>query len=222
MTSGSTINTTSNTDTNITSTTADINLTANNGVINMNTPLVYMGTALQVDGASTLNGLATLNGGFTSTASSNMNHNLLIQQNSYTQPMASTSQLGYTNTQTTFTDPMSNTLTARSNFTLPSKGVWLIICGYEWGTNAANVVEAKEIILSTTSGTGGTTPVAYGLEYYEEINDSAGAAGLRQVGTISGVVSVTAATTIYVNARSQISSGTNAELRTNVSWTRIG
>jgi hypothetical protein len=215
MTSGSTINTTSNTDTNITSTTGDINLSAINGVINMTATNTYIANASQTDG------LATLNGGFTSTASSNMNHNLLIQQNSYTQPMASTSQLGYTNSQTTFTDPMNNTLTARSNFSLPSKGVWLIICGYEWGTNAGNTVEAKEIILSTTSGTGGTTPVAYGLEYYEEINDPAGSAGLRQVGTLSGVVSVTAATTIYVNARSQISSGTNTELRTNVSWTRI-
>ena len=219
MTSGSTINTTSNTDTNITSTTADINLTANNGVINMNTPLVYIGTALRVDGASTLIGLATLNGGFTSTALSNMNHDFRIQQNSYTQPMASTSQLGYTNTQTTFTDPMSNSLIARSNFSLPSKGVWLVICGYEWGTNTGNTVETKELILSTTSG--GATPAAYGLEYYEEINDPAGAAGLRQVGTITGVVSVTAATTIYVNARSQMSSATQAELRTNVSWTRI-
>ena len=148
-----------------------------------------------------------------------LNHNFRIQQDSYTQPMANTSQLGYTDSETTFTDPMNNTLTARSDFSLPSKGVWLIVCGYEWGTNAANVVEAKELILSTTSG--GATPAAYGLEYYEEINDSAGASGLRQVGTIMGVVSVTAATTIYVNARSQISSGTNTELRTNVSWTRI-
>jgi hypothetical protein len=179
-------------------------------------------------GSVTINPLTTFTNGLTSSASTTINaqttinHNLLIQQNSYTQPMSNTSQLGYTDSETTFTDPMNNTLTARSDFTLPSKGVWLIICGYEWGTNAANVVEAKEIILSTTSGTGGTTPVAYGLEYYEEINDSAGASGLRQVGTMSGVVSVTTATTIYVNARSQISSGTNTELRTNVSWTRIG
>ena len=211
--SSSIFNTTSYSDTNITSTTGDINLSAINGVINMTATNTYIANATQTDG------LATLNGGFTSTSLSNMNHNFRIQQNSYTQPMASTSQLGYTNTQTTFTDPMNNTLTARSNFSLPSKGVWLIICGYEWGTNAANTVEAKELILSTTSG--GSTPAAFGLEYYEEINDGAGAAGLRQVGTITGVVSITAATTIYVNARSQISSGTNTELRTNVSWTRI-
>jgi hypothetical protein len=170
--------------------------------------VIGFGGAITNSGATTFNALST------------MNHDFRIQQNSYTQPMANTSQLGYTDSETTFTDPMTNTLTARSDFSLPSKGVWLIVCGYEWGTNAGNIVEAKEIILSTTSG--GSTPAAYGLEYYEEINDNAGAAGLRQVGTIMGVVSVTAATTIYVNARSQISSGTNTELTTNVSWTRIG
>ena len=149
-----------------------------------------------------------------------LTHNFKIQQDAYT-GMTQT-QLGYTNSATTFTDPMNNTLTARSNFTLASKGVWLIVCGYEWGTNTSNTVETKELILSTTSGASGTTPAAYGLEYFEEINDAAGASGSRQIGTIMGVFTATAATTIYVNARSQISSGTNAELRTNVSWTRIG
>ena len=98
--------------------------------------------------------------------------------------------------------------------------MWLIVCGYEWSTNTSNTVEAKQIILSETSG--GSTPAAYGLQYYEEINDSAGAAGGRQTGTIMGVFTAGAATTIYVNARSQVSSGTNTELRTSVSWTRIG
>lgn len=171
-------------------------------------------------GAITNSGATTFSAATTFNALSTHNHDLRIQQNSYTQPMASTSQLGYTDSETTFTDPMSNSLIARSDFSLPSKGVWLIICGYEWGTNTSNVVEKKELILSTTSG--GSTPAAYGLEYYEEIDDSAGASGLRQVGTITGVVSVTAATTIYVNARSQVGGGTNTELRTNVSWTRIG
>jgi uncharacterized protein (DUF2345 family) len=147
-----------------------------------------------------------------------LTHNFKIQQNAYT-GMTET-QLGYTNSATTFTDPMNNTLTARSNFSLPSKGVWLIVCGYEWGTNTTNTVEKKEIILSTTSG--GSTPAAYGLSYYEEIDDAAGITGARQIGTIMGVFTATAATTIYVNARSQVNSGTNTELRTNVSWTRIG
>jgi hypothetical protein len=186
---------------------------------NGNARLSVINASVDVTAAFSATGLSTLTGGFTSSASSNMNHNFLIQQNSYTQPMSSTSQLGYTNSATTFTDPMSNSLVARSNFSLPSKGVWLVICGYEWGTNAGNTVEAKELILSTTSG--GSTPAAYGLSYYEEINDGAGAAGTRQIGTVTGVVSVGASTTIYVNARSQVASGTNTELRTNVSWTRI-
>ena len=142
----------------------------------------------------------------------------LIQQTTY--PPSNNSAMGYTDSENTLTDPMNNTLTARSNFDLPSKGVWLIICGYEWRTNTSNTVEAKQIVLSTTSG--GSTPAAYGLQYYEEINDAAGAAGGRQTGTISGVVRATALTTIYVNARSQVSSGTNTEFETSITWTRIG
>lgn len=143
-----------------------------------------------------------------------------VAQVTYSQPFASFYQLGYTNTATTLTDPMSNTLTARSNFSLPIQGVWLIVCGYEWAANTSNTIEAKQLILSET--TGGSTPAAYGLQYYEEINDAAGAAGSRQTGTIMGVFTAGATTTIYVNARSQVSSGTNTELRTSISWSRIG
>jgi uncharacterized protein (DUF2345 family) len=220
MTSGSTITTTSNSDTNITSTTGDINLSAINGVINMNTPLVYMGTALQVDGASTLNGLATLNGGFTSTSSSNMNHNLLIQQNSYTQPMTSTSQLGYTNTKTATVDPMSTTLTSRMTIDIPSKGVWLIVCQLYFATNSGNTVEQKEVIVSETSGS--SAIAAYGLIYYEEMNDNAGGASKRQYQNINGVYTSTGAKTLYVNARTQVDAGTNMEFNVAASWTRIG
>jgi len=220
ITAGSTINTTSNADTNITSTTGDINLTANNGVINMNTPLVYATTALQVDGATTLNGLATLNGGFTSTASSNMNHNLLIQQNSYTQPMSSTSQLGYTNTKTATTDPMNNTLTSRMTIDIPSKGVWLIICQLYFATNTGNTVEQKEVVVSET--TGSSAIAAYGLIYYEEMNDNAGGASKRQYQNINGVYTSTGAKTLYVNARTQVDTGTNTEFNVAASWTRIG
>lgn len=149
------------------------------------------------------------------------NNNILIAQSNYTQPFSSNTQLGYTDSATTLTDPMSSTLTARSNFLLPSKGVWLIVCGYEWGANATNTIQNKEIVLSTTSGSG-ATQVAYGLQYYEEIDDSVGAINIRQQGTLTGVVTVTTSTTIYVNARSAVGSGANTELRTNVSWTRIG
>ena len=87
-----------------------------------------------------------------------------VAQVTYFQPFASYYQLGYTNTATTLTDPMTSTLTARSNFTLPIQGVWLIVCGYEWGANATNTIQNKEIVLSTTSGSG-ATQVAYGLQF---------------------------------------------------------
>lgn len=155
------------------------------------------------------------------TKQTTFNNDILIAQSNYTQPFSSNTQLGYTDSATTFTDPMTSTLTARSNFLLPSKGVWLIVCGYEWGANATNTIQNKEIVLSTTSGSG-ATQVAYGLQYYEEIDDSVGAINVRQQGTLTGVVTVTTSTTIYVNARSAVGAGTNTELRTNVSWTRIG
>lgn len=134
--------------------------------------------------------------------------------------MASTSQLGYTNSQTAFIDPISTSFVSRTSWTLPSKGVWLVICGYEFGTNTDNTVENKKLIISTT--TGGTTPAAYGLYYFDEINDAAGGALLRQVGTIMGVVSVATSTILYANASSTVNIGTNMQLRLNVSWTRIG
>jgi hypothetical protein len=150
----------------------------------------------------------------------NMNHNFLLQQSTY--PPTSTSAIGYTDTKAQTTNPMSNTLAERMNFTLPSKGVWLIIGQLYWETNTSNTVEVKEAVISTTSGSGGSTPAAYGLVYYEEINDAAGSAGKRQHLNINGVYTATAATTLYCNARSQVSSGTNTIFNISASWTRIG
>jgi hypothetical protein len=208
LSSASTVASTSNSDTDIISTTGDINLSALNGVINMNTPLVYANTALQVDGATTLNGATSIN------------HNLIVNQNSYAQPMATTTRLGYTNTKTQTTDPMSNTLTSRMDFTIPSAGVWLIIGQLYWEAKTGNTIEVKEAVISTVSGSAGAA--AYGLIYYEEINDPAGSAGKRQHLNINGVYTATAATTLYCNARSQTSSATNTIFNISASWTRIG
>ena len=151
------------------------------------------------------------------TGSADLQCNITAFQDSYAS-MANT-RLGYTNSAQTTTTAISNTLTSRSNFSLPNRGVWLIICGYRWTAGASNIIETKELVLSTTSG--GSTPAAYGLEYYEEINDNTGG-GLRQEGTLSGVVVATAATTIHVNARALVDSGTQPTFVSSVSWTRIG
>ena len=152
------------------------------------------------------------------TDSADLQCNITAYQDSYAS-MANT-RLGYTNSAQTTTTAISNTLTSRSSFSLPNRGVWLIICGYSWASGASNTIEAKELVLSTTSG--GTTPAAYGLQYYEEINDGAGAAEVRQRGTLTGVYTATAATTIHVNARAQVNSGTQPTFISSVSWTRIG
>ena len=150
--------------------------------------------------------------------STNIVGDFSIQQSNY--PAISNDMLGYTNTELTTTDPMTNTLAERSNFDLPSKGVWLVICGYEFSSNAVNTIELKQVVLSKT--TASSTVAAPGLAYFEQIDDAAPSAQVRQRGTITGVVTVSAATTIYVNARSAVNSGTNTKLITNVSWTRIG
>lgn len=144
----------------------------------------------------------------------------ILDQSDNAQPMSNNRQLGYTDTEVTTTEPMTNTLAERSNFALPSKGVWLIICGYEFSSGAVNTIELKQVVLSITTASG--TAAAPGLAYFEQIDDAAPSIQVRQRGTITGVVTVSAATTIYVNARSTVNSGTNTKLITNVSWTRIG
>jgi hypothetical protein len=211
--------------------TADINLTGTNTTLELPTAglfRVYNNSVLmfQVQDAQVTVTNAdfavtgTGSGSFPTlqvTGSADLQCNITAFQDSYAS-MANT-RLGYTNSAQTTTTTISNTLTSRSSFSLPNRGVWLIICGYQWTAGASNTIESKEIVLSTTSG--GSTAAAYGLEYFEEINDATGG-GLRQQGTLSGVVVATAATTIHVNARAQVNSGTQPTFVSSVSWTRIG
>jgi hypothetical protein len=215
ITSSSSFNTTSNSDTNITSTTGDINLNAINGVINMTATNTYITNASQTDG------LATFNGGFTSTASSNMNHNFLIQQNNYS-GFSSTSQIGYTVSTTFDCGTVNSTLTNETSFTLPSKGVWLIICGHEWISASSNTIQNKQLYFSSVAGLSGNTGIGNGLEYFEEINDNTGGASTRQKLTMSGVVVITSATTVYVNAKADVDTGTRPTCKLEYSYTRLG
>jgi hypothetical protein len=49
-----------------------------------------------------------------------------------------------------------------------------------------------------------------------------GVTGKRLTISLSGVVSVTAATTLYLNARGQAASGGAPTIAAAISWTRIG
>ena len=146
-------------------------------------------------------------------------HNLLVSQNSYTQPMSSNLRLGYTNTLTG-SALMTTTFTSRQTIALPSKGVWLVIVGFSFTAGASNTIQNKSVNVSLTSTS--ATEAAPGLEYYEEIDDAAGGAILRQTLTMTGVVSATAATNLFLNAATNVNSGTQPTMSWTISWTRLG
>ncbi len=145
-------------------------------------------------------------------------NNLTVSQTNYTQPMASAFQLGYTDTLTGSVI-MTVTLAQRATFTLPQKGVWLVVLGYQWTGGAANTLTLKRAIISAT--TASSTPAAPGLRYYEEM-DVGVTATLQQQGTIMGVYTATAATTLYLNASANVNTGIFPTLAWSISWTRIG
>jgi hypothetical protein len=180
--------------------------------------------ALALTGATTcsstlgVTGLSTLTGGFTSSASSNMNHNFLIQQNSYTQPMGNTSRLGYTNTLTVTTSTLATGIGQEGTWDLPSKGVWLICATVTFSTNSAADTEFYQAVISLTSAS--ATEAAPGLSYYQEDDQVVGGANIRDKISMCGVVSVTALTAVFFNAAGE-TSGTAPSVAASISWTRI-
>ena len=145
-------------------------------------------------------------------------NDLTVSQTNYAQPMSSQFQLGYTNTATS-SAVMTGTLAQRATFTLPRKGVWLIVLGYQWTGGATNTITLKQAVISET--TASATPAAPGLRYYEAI-DTAVTAVLQLQGTIMGVYTATASTTLYLNALATVSASTFPTLAWSISWTRIG
>ena len=114
---------------------------------------------------------------------------------------------------------MTGTLAQRATFTIPEKGVWLIVLGYQWTGGATNTITLKQAVISET--TASATPAAPGLRYYEAI-DTAVTAVLQLQGTIMGVYTATASTTLYLNALATVSASTFPTLAWSISWTRIG
>jgi hypothetical protein len=202
---GTNIGLTANEDVNITGT--DVNITA--------TGTALGGINLTANGALNLSSTTNTISLNTVTA---VNHDLRISQNDYAQPMASQFRLGYTNTLNGNVI-MTGTLAQRATFSLPQKGVWLIVFGYQWTGGGANTIVSKQALISTSSG--GTAQAAPGLRYFEQI-DTAVTASVQQQGTLTGVFTATAATTLYVNATASVSSGTFPNLAWSISWTRIG
>jgi hypothetical protein len=182
-------------------------------------------STLGVTGAATLSstlgvtGLSTLTGGFTSSASSNMNHNLLIQQNAYAQPMAAGStQLGYTDTTTIASSTLSATIAQEGTWNLPSKGVWLVCASITFSVNSAADTEDFQAVISKT--TASAVEAAPGLAHFQEDNQSVSGSGTRDILPLCGVVTVTAATALYYNARGTTSGAAPSSAAT-ISWTRI-
>ena len=181
---------------------------------------------LTLRGATIINTTGTANtsiGNATGTltltgVTTDVNTDLKITQTTYTQPMSSQFQLGYTNTATG-SAVMTATLAQRATFTISQKGVWLVVLGYEWTGGAANTITLKQAVISAT--TASATPAAPGLRYYEAI-DTAVTAVLQQQGTVMGVYTATAATTLYLNALATVSASTLPTLGWSISWTRIG
>ena len=145
---------------------------------------------------------------------------LRIQQTNYTQPMADNTQLGYTNTSTLTANALATTITQERQWSLPSKGVWLIHATITLaGTSAANINYFEAVISLTTAS---DTEAAAGLSYLQEQDETSGVTGNRLKVSLSGVVSVTATTTMYLNARAQPASGSAPTIAASISWTRIG
>lgn len=209
----------------------DINISTTNGTISIGTygastnMYFYMNSILAMQIAPaltyfmfdttcqqqlTVTGIATFNDVV------NFNGDVKVLQDTY--PPTVTSALGYTNTLSGSV-LSTTTFTSRQTIPLPSKGMWLVIVGFSWTAGAANTIEQKSLNVSLTSTS--TVEAAPGLEYFDEINDAAGGAILRQKFTISGVVSATAALNLFLNASSG-STGTQPTLAWSISWTRLG
>lgn len=145
---------------------------------------------------------------------------LRIEQNSYTQPMALDTQLGYTDIYTVTAATVTGTLAQKGSFTPPSPGVWLVICGLTTSTNSGADTSFFEAYISKTSAS--STPAAPGLAYYEEDDQVVGGSGTRDRITMVGVVTVTnASTVLYLNGAGA-TSGANPSLAWSISYTKIG
>ena len=174
-----------------------------------------------------LNMMTFDNFGITASFPFAMYNNFLINQVTY--PATSTTQLGYTITKTFGPTVLGDTT---GTFTVvgtgqalgTNTGVYLITCGFELTNSGSDTVTNKALCLSLTSGSGTPVNANGAWEYYEEINDNMGSAGLRFIGTLCGVYikTTTSAQSLFLNGYANTSGSQTISASGNCSITRIG
>ena len=170
-----------------------------------------------------ITGLTTMTGGFTSSAASAITSTFSINQGSanYVQPFTIDTRLGYTDTKTINATAATNTLTSMGTWTLPAAGVWLIIAGITVATTTTADINYVRGVISLTSG--GGTPAAPGLNYFDDNDQIVGGTGDRESNTICGVVTVAnSSTPYYANGQGDTTSATDPTMSWSISWTKIG
>jgi hypothetical protein len=135
-------------------------------------------------------------------------------------PATVNTQLGYsveaTSAEFTFSTGVVGNVQTLS---LPSKGVWLVISNISSRTTGgAGTVQNRLLCVSLANNN--TTSIGT-LRYFEEADDTVGSNAIRFVETITGIVTVTAATSIYVNGLFNVT-GLVAYATATSSFTRIG
>jgi hypothetical protein len=183
----------------------DINITALNGDILLN---------------ATNNIEMTPTGDINITAANTniISGNFTIQQTTY--PPTNSSALGYKNTTTLTANALATTMTQEKTWNLPSKGVWLVHATITLaGVSAANINYFEAVISLTTAS---ATEASAGLSYLQEQDETSAVTGNRLKISLSGVVTVSALTALFLNARAQPASGSAPTIAAAISWTRIG
>jgi hypothetical protein len=183
----------------------DINITALNGDILLN---------------ATNNIEMTPTGDINITAANTniINGNFTIQQTTY--PPTNSSALGYKNTTTLTANALATTMAQELTWNLPSKGVWLVHATITLaGVSAANINYFEAVISLTTAS---ATEASAGLSYLQEQDETSAVTGNRLKISLSGVVTVSALTALFLNARAQPASGGAPTIAAAISWTRIG
>jgi hypothetical protein len=181
-------------------------------------------TTINMNASNTINLNATDNINLTAglrinlQSTTSMNDDFLLQQSTY--PASNNNALGYKATATLTANPLSNTMAQEKTFNLPKKGVWLIHATITLAAVSGATINYFEAVISLTSAS--ATEASAGLSYLQELDESSGVTGSRLKISLSGVVIVTASTTLYLNARGRAASGGAPTIAAAISWTRIG